>query len=88
MADPPTPSDTGDDTGVEPDRESTARMPRWVKVSGIIVVLLVLLVIILAITGVLGGQHGPGRHLPGGGGGQTPPAVVTEDHTSPIEHSP
>ncbi|WP_292211552.1 hypothetical protein [Mesorhizobium sp.] len=33
--------------------------PRWVKVSGIIVVL----VIAALFTGV-GGPHGPGRHLP------------------------
>ena len=48
-------------------------MPRWVKVSGIIVGVLLLLVAILAITGVLGGEHGPGRHLPGG-------------HRPPIDH--
>jgi len=88
MADPPPSPDTGDDTGVEADRESTTGMPRWVKVSGIIVGILVLLVIVLALTGVLGGQHGPGRHLPGGGDSHTPPAGVTEDHTPPIEHSP
>ncbi|TIP87842.1 MAG: hypothetical protein E5X63_07870 [Mesorhizobium sp.] len=33
--------------------------PRWVKISGIIVVL----VIAALFTGV-GGPHGPGRHLP------------------------
>jgi hypothetical protein len=44
--------------------------PRWVKV-GIIVGVLVLVVVILALTGVFGGQHGPGRHQPGGGGGDT-----------------
>jgi hypothetical protein len=37
--------------------------PRWVKVSGIIVIVLVLLVIAVVFTGV-GGPHGPGRHLP------------------------
>jgi hypothetical protein len=47
--------------------------PRWVKVSGIIVIVLVLLVGIMLLTGV-GGDHGPGRHLPpGGAGGYTPP---------------
>jgi hypothetical protein len=35
--------DTGDDTGVGPDRGSTTSTPRWVKVSGIIVIVLVLL---------------------------------------------
>jgi hypothetical protein len=66
--------------------------PRWVKVSGIIVVVLVLLVGIVLVTGV-GGAHGPGRHMPSG---DTPPSGVTEDrtpsgggpigHRSPIEH--
>jgi len=39
--------------------------PRWVKVSGIIVITLVLLFIILKLTGI-GGNHGPSRHIPGG----------------------
>jgi hypothetical protein len=39
--------------------------PRWVKVSGIIVITLVLLFIILKLTGI-GGNHGPGRHFQGG----------------------
>jgi len=50
-------------THVGPDRESTPSTPRWVKVFGIIVIVLVLLVGIIMFTGV-GGQHGPGRHIP------------------------
>jgi len=61
MTDPP----PNPDTGVEPDRGSQPRMPRWVKVSGIVVIFLVLLVIGLIVTDQ-GGQHGPGRHGPGG----------------------
>ena len=34
--------------------------PRWVKVSGIIVLVLVLLAVVIMVTGV-GGQHGPWR---------------------------
>jgi hypothetical protein len=49
-------SDTGDDT----------RTPRWVKVFGIIVIVLVLLLGGLVLFG--GGEHGPGRHIPPGGG--------------------
>jgi hypothetical protein len=46
--------------------------PRWVKVFGIIALVLVLLVVIIMFTGV-GGEHGPGRHIPSGGaGGHTP----------------
>lgn len=66
MADP-TP---GDDTGVGPGREYPG-IPRWVKVSGIIVIVLVLLIVIALVTG-LGGPHGPGRHAPSGGSGIEP----------------
>jgi hypothetical protein len=46
---------------------------RWVKVSGIIVIVAVLLVITIMFTGG-GGQHGPGRHRPSGdSGGHAPP---------------
>jgi hypothetical protein len=51
--------------------------PRWVKVSMIIVTVLVLTVAALLIAGV-GGDHGPRRHLPGGGGDSTPTPAVTE----------
>jgi uncharacterized cupredoxin-like copper-binding protein len=47
------------------------RTPRWVKVVGIIALVLVVLVGIVLATG-LGGQHGPGRHLPSGGATDTP----------------
>jgi hypothetical protein len=69
--------------------------PRWVKVFVIIVIVLVLLVGIILITGI-GGDHGPGRHMPSGdAGGHTPPSSVTEDSipsagpddpTPPIDH--
>jgi hypothetical protein len=41
-------------------------MPRWVKLSLIIVVGLVLLFVVLNLIGVAPGEHGPGRHMPGG----------------------
>ena len=47
-------------------------IPRWVKVAGIIVIVLVLVAAIIMVTGI-GGQHGPGRHIPSGApGGHTP----------------
>jgi hypothetical protein len=80
MADPPLSpdanSDTGDDTRVWPDRGATTSTPRWVKVFGIIIIVLVLLVGLMLLTGV-GGDHGPGRHLPSGGAG---------GHTQPLAH--
>jgi hypothetical protein len=36
-------------------------MPRWVKVTAIVVGLLVLLFLVLQLTG-LAGEHGPGMH--------------------------
>ena len=38
-------------------------VPRWVKVSGIVVAILVLALV--AIVFVAGGNHGPGRHASG-----------------------
>ena len=36
-------------------------IPRWVKVSGIVVA--VLIVLVIAVMLLAGGNHGPGRHL-------------------------
>ena len=44
--------DTGDDTGIGLGRASTEEStPRWVSVSGIVVIVLVLLFVILHLTG-------------------------------------
>ena len=61
--------------------------PRWVKIVGIVALVLLLLLGIMLLTGV-GGDHGPGRHMPSGGaGGHTPPPSVIADHT-PSQGSP
>jgi hypothetical protein len=67
----PTPStDTGDNTGgAPPARGSSAGYPgtpRWVKVSGIVALILILLVIVIMF--VVGGSHGPSRHVPSASG--------------------
>lgn len=62
MADPP----PYPDTGVGPDRGSTPGTPRWVTVSGMIVIVLALLVGGLMLVGGGLGGHGPGRHTPKG----------------------
>lgn len=62
-------------------------MPRWVKVSAIGVGVVVLVVVAAML--IFGGDHGPGRHLPGGGppGGVEAPQVPGEEaaqgHTPP-----
>ena len=61
MADPA----PGDDTGVGPGREYPG-IPRWLKVSVIIIAIVVVLVVVLMLTGVLGGVHGPEQRGPGG----------------------
>jgi hypothetical protein len=63
MADPPRypepEADTGDDTGVGPGSRSKPGMPRWLKVSLIIVIAAVVLVVVLLRIGVFGGGgHG------------------------------
>jgi hypothetical protein len=52
-------------------------IPRWLKVSGIVVALLVLLVVVLMLTGVLGGQSGGGD---GGPHRPRPHGAATEVH--------
>lgn len=66
-----------DPSGSEP---TPPGLPPWVKVSGIIVVVLAGVGVILAL--ILGGDHGPGRHLPGG----DPPPTIEQprNHTPPV----
>jgi hypothetical protein len=69
MAEPSPYSDSNSDTSDGP------RTPRWVKVFVIIALVLVLMVAIMIFTG-LGGEHGPGRHLPSGDAGGDSPAIA------------
>jgi len=73
MVDPPR---NHDPAGVGADRASPPGVPRWVKLSLILVVVLVLLVVIVML--IAGGGHGPSRHAPGI---QAPPLTVTGDST-------
>jgi hypothetical protein len=79
MADPPRARDPGDAAaGVAADHKSPPGMPRWVKVSGIIVAVLVLLLVIVLL---LSGGHGPRRHLSHGTAGHAPRSSVTASLT-------
>lgn len=58
----------------DPVPDNQHSMPRWVKVSGIVAI--VVIVVVVAAMALSGGDHGPGRHLPGGDdtpAGHTPP---------------
>ncbi len=74
------------------DRGSPYSTPSWVKMFGIIALILVLLVGVLLITG-LGGEHGPGRHIPSNAAGDTSFTELEMNsdnvggHTPPIKHS-
>ena len=57
MSDPP--RHTNAETGHDTDRGAPPGVPRWVKVSGIIVAILVLALVAVML---IGGDHGPGRH--------------------------
>ena len=70
MTDP----NTEPDAGRRIDAGSPPGMPRWVKVSAIIVGVLILLFVVVQLTGVAG-RHGPARHL---GEGPLPAASVTD----------
>ncbi|WP_328996591.1 hypothetical protein OG394_18260 [Kribbella sp. NBC_01245] len=74
MANRPGPADA--DSGHGPS-SGPPRMPRWVKLSALVVAIILLLVVIAMLTGV-GGDHGPGRHT--GSGSPTSAAAPTLGH--------
>ena len=67
-----------------PDRGSPPSTPRWVKVFVIIALILVLLFVIILVTGI-GGEHGPGRHIPSSDAVGTPSGDLGS-YTPSIEH--
>lgn len=62
--------------------DSHAGMPRWVKISFLVVGALVLVFVLANITGVAG-EHGPGRHRGGDDSGEVD---FGGEHRSPIDH--
>lgn len=69
--DPSQEPDTRDKVAA-PGRAASAGMPRWVKVSGLVVLILAVLVAVMLLVHGPGG-HGPGRHF----GAQAPLFGVT-----------
>ena len=45
---------------MQPERQVTTGAPPWVKLFAIIALVLVALVVVLLL---IGGNHGPGRHM-------------------------
>ena len=68
------PTDPGT-AGTDQDGPSPPGMPRWVKVTALVVGILVLVFLVLQLTGIAG-QHGPGRHMSGDGAATSGPATV------------
>lgn len=54
-------TDDRDDGSAKPTDGRPPGMPRWLKVSGVIVIGLILLLVVLQLAGI-GGGHGPRRH--------------------------
>lgn len=50
--------------------------PTWVKWAALLAAVVIAVVVVMA---VMGGDHGPSRHLPGRDSG---------GHTPPVQHSP
>jgi hypothetical protein len=71
MFDPSSSPDT-ESTDVEPDRRPLTGLPRWVKVSAVVVLALVVLFVVLQLTGVEPGGHDPGNRGDHGLGGSAP----------------
>jgi hypothetical protein len=75
MTDPSDRRETGDDNAMGYDGESSSGIPRWMKVTGIILAVLALLVVVVMLA-VGGGGHGPRRHGSGDTGGRAPAGIA------------
>jgi hypothetical protein len=78
MTDPPRPRNTGNDRGMEYDREAPTGIPRWAKVVGIVVAVVALLIDVMLLVG-----GGSGHRPPGGSGAQSPAGTSRSSAQSP-----
>ena len=81
MADPPGDRDTGEDARLAADRQPAPGMPRWVKVTAVIVAVLALLLVIVML--ISGGGHGPQRHQADGAAGPAARSSISAAFTLP-----
>lgn len=68
------------ETGARPTADQPPSTPGWVKAFVIVLIVLALLAAVAFATG-LGGEHGPGRHLPSGNGGHLMTSSLIEVRT-------
>ncbi len=68
------------------DYEPASGVPRWVKLTGILLAVVVLLVVVVVLIGG-GGGHGPRRHQPSGGAADPTRSAdaLTEGHVPPAD---
>ena len=81
MADPPRDRHTGEDARLAADRQPAPGMPRWVKVTAVIVAVLALLLVIVML--ISGGSHGPQRHQSDGAAGPAARSSISAAFTLP-----
>jgi hypothetical protein len=86
MSDPPLHADSDDDTEVGSVTGPIAGLPRWVKVSGIVVLVLAVLLVTMRLTGVGPGGHDPGNGMDHGLGDDVP--AVSQEQAFVIPLSP
>lgn len=80
--DEPDPAGPGPSPSGEPPATGEDRMPGWVRGFVIAGIVLALVVVVAVLVG--GGDHGPGRHLPAGGGDSE--IETPGDHAPPDDH--
>lgn len=91
MADPSPSRHVTADSGAEPLHSSGSPnatypgTPRWVKVSGIVVLALILLFVVVEVAS--GGQHNPMRHMHMSSGAANGPGAHTLLAAQGVEHA-
>jgi hypothetical protein len=84
MPDPPRDRHTGEDASLPADLQPAPGMPRWVKVTAVIVAVLALLLVIVML--ISGGGHGPQRHRSDGAAGPAARSSISAAFTLSSGH--
>ena len=81
MPDPPRDRHTGEDASLPADLQPAPGMPRWVKVTAVIVAVLALLLVSVML--ISGDGHGPQRHQSDGAAGPAAGSSISAAFTLP-----